>query len=112
VQLLMVAGSALNYSLNNATKELLYIPAGREANFRFKPFIEGPVMRMGDAFTSILKISLVAAVGSQAADNWYVGLTLLIVIYWLWEGVRISGLYEKLLKKLPGKTDPLQEIQG
>ncbi len=46
----------LNYSLNKTAKELLYTQADDEARFRFKPLIDGPVMRLGDVSAAGLNI--------------------------------------------------------
>ncbi|PKL74674.1 MAG: hypothetical protein CVV27_19285 [Candidatus Melainabacteria bacterium HGW-Melainabacteria-1] len=61
IQVLLVIGGALNYSLNNATKELLYTPTSEAVRFQLKPLIEGPVMRLGDVTASLLQIGISTA---------------------------------------------------
>jgi ATP/ADP translocase len=95
VQVMIVIGSALNYTLNNVTKEILYVPAGKEANFRFKPVIEGPCMRMGDAFTASLKLGLIWWFGKEAYSNPYMITVLILVVFWLFSGWHVSGQYKK-----------------
>ncbi len=58
LQVILVFSGALNYSLNNATKELLYTPTSTQARYQHKPLIEGPVMRLGDVSASLLKIGV------------------------------------------------------
>lgn len=85
---LFIINGALNYSLNNATKELLYTPTSDETKFKHKPLIEGPIMRFGDALASGIKllfsIGLVTWLGISRgfADGIMLGITLLLVLYW------------------------------
>ena len=58
LQGILIGAGALNYSLNNATKELLYTPTTPQARYQHKPLIEGPIMRLGDVSASIFKIGV------------------------------------------------------
>ncbi len=57
VELILIITGALNYSLNNAAKEVLYTSTDEETKFKHKPLIEGPAMRFGDVSASILMMS-------------------------------------------------------
>ena len=89
IQVLMVILSSLNYSLNNATKELLYTPTSEAVRFQFKPLIEGPVMRLGDLTASMLQLAVSATVtvwfgwSDMHSGNLLLGLGLLFVMLWL-----------------------------
>ncbi len=63
---LMVVVGSLNYSLNNASKELLFTATDDEDRFRLKPLIEGPIMRFGDVSASVSKLSLAQVFASAA----------------------------------------------
>ena len=63
VQTVIVLVGAMNYSLNNAAKEILYTATDEETLFRFKPMIEGPCMRAGDVLSSILRLGVGGAAG-------------------------------------------------
>ncbi|MBW7876516.1 MAG: hypothetical protein H3C47_11070 [Candidatus Cloacimonetes bacterium] len=56
IQFLMILGGSMNYSLNNATKELLYTQTDEQTKFQLKPIVEGPIMRFGDVSASLLKL--------------------------------------------------------
>lgn len=89
LQIVLVVGGALNYSLNNASKELLYTVTSEDIRFKLKPLIEGPIMRLGDVSASILKIVLgflvVTLLKSPAhyVDWIALGLAMAVVAYWL-----------------------------
>lgn len=103
VQLVIVVMGALNYSLNNAAKEILYTSTDEETLFRFKPMIEGPCMRTGDVLSSVLKIGIGALAASYALSEieslrFYVFATCCVLTVWLWAtwtaGSRFDSLQE------------------
>lgn len=89
IQCLLVVANALNYSLNNATKELLYTPTSEAVRFQFKPLIEGPVMRLGDVTASVLQlvaittIALWLGLSDMAQGSLLLGVALLFVLIWI-----------------------------
>lgn len=87
VEVLVVVVGSMNYSLNNATKELLYSATDEETKFKFKPMIEGPAMRFGDAGASLLALalaSLAALMGfpEKVGQLALLGLVLVMVGFW------------------------------
>ena len=96
VQIFMVIAGALNYSLNNATKEVLYTPTGPEVKGKYKPLIEGPMLRIGDFSAAILKIILMAALGQVLYANFYLLIGVLVILFWLFKVIKASKLYYKL----------------
>lgn len=88
LQIILVIGGALNYSLNNASKELLYTVTSEDIRFKLKPLIEGPIMRLGDVSASILKIILgfllvtLLKSPSHFADWLALALGLGVVVFW------------------------------
>jgi hypothetical protein len=62
IQLVLIFSGSLNYSFNNATKEILYSATDRVSLLQAKPVIEGPLMRLGDVIFSTESILVVAAV--------------------------------------------------
>lgn len=105
VQLMLIVGGALNYSLNNATKELLYTPTDESVRFQLKPLIEGPVMRIGDVSASVFKILI-----SSALAVW-IGLSeglqgqllllfgLIVVLFWAWSIWQTGLSYDQSQQK-------------
>lgn len=95
VQGILILGGALNYSFNNATKEMLYTATSRSAIVKGKPFIEGPLMRFGDVFCAVLTLSTAALVARAGwkqdwADYLTLGCCFAFTLFW-WRAVRRAG---------------------
>ena len=100
LQVLLLVGGALNYSLNNATKELLYTVTDTETKFRHKPLIEGPGARLGDVIASLVVMSLGAAtaifnVGGDWKTFGFLGFCGLTVLLWLYSVVQAGRAYDR-----------------
>ena len=95
VQLILVLSGSLNYSFNNAAKEMLYTDTDREAIIQAKPFIEGPLMRLGDVVCSLLTIVssvVVAQLGwAQSWEEWLIVLPCVLALFCWWALVRRAG---------------------
>ncbi len=107
VELMLVLSGALNYSLNNASKEILYTATDEETKFKLKPLIEGPGMRTGDITASILSIGtmgLAAAMGWETAggDKVFLAITFTAVVIW-WFAIRRSGRIYDTQRRLEEK---------
>lgn len=100
VEWILVFSGALNYALNNASKEILYTVTDEDTKFKVKPLIEGPIMRFGDITASLLKLGTLALAGYWAlhphsGDLLYLAITFLFVLFW-WKTIRKTGLaYER-----------------
>jgi len=105
LQVLMVVGGSLNYSLNNATKELLYTVTSEDARFKLKPLIEGPVMRFGDVSASLIKLVLgfvlvnLLKSPTHYADWLSLVLALGVVAFWMVTISYTGGHYDQLKRK-------------
>ena len=95
IQILMVIGGALNYSINNVTKEVLYTPTSKETKGKLKAIIDGPMMRVGDLFASVIKILLVFILGELLYANAFLTVGLVVVVIWIFAVWYISGVYQK-----------------
>ena len=89
IQFLMILGGSMNYSLNNATKELLYTQTDEQTKFQLKPIVEGPIMRFGDVSASLLKLFLwfvlAAAFGwtEETSQLILFGIVFVMIIIWI-----------------------------
>ena len=88
VELLVVVVGSTNYSLNNATKELLYSSTDEETKFKFKPMIEGPFMRFGDAVASFLALCLISLAGflgfgEKTGQAMLFGTVFILMAFWI-----------------------------
>jgi AAA family ATP:ADP antiporter len=107
VQAVIVMVGALNYSLNNAAKEILYTATDEETLFRFKPMIEGPGMRAGDVLSSILKLSvgfLAAsyALSEVASTNLFLAITVVVLLAWI-RAAWLAGKEYDFQRRHPGR---------
>ena len=102
LEIILTVGGALNYSLNNASKELLYTITSEDARFKLKPLIEGPLMRFGDVSASFLKLgssALTLVLISIPGDYLMLGIALLVVILWI-QTISVTGRqYDRLNQK-------------
>ena len=100
IQLLLVLGGTLNYSLNNATKEVLYTVATTDEKYKIKPLIEGPCMRAGDVVASLTSLTLAFVVEQMhwpavAKERLYLVFCTFCVAIWLRQIYRAGRLYER-----------------
>lgn len=95
--LVMIVTGTLNYSLNKTAKELLYTQADDEARFRFKPLIDGPVVRMGDVSAAVMSkvcmdvLMLSAAIGNMVLLIGGIGMS----SWWLLESFSAGKEYQR-----------------
>lgn len=95
VEAILILSGALNYALNNATKEILYTATSEETKFKHKPLIEGPFMRLGDVGASIMNITILGlAAQAGLAEAWrdrlFLLFTFVLTLIW-WRSIRRSG---------------------
>ena len=114
VQLVLVLSGSLNYSFNNAAKEMLYTGTDRSAIIQAKPFIEGPLMRIGDMFCSVLTICsglVVAGMGwARSWEEWLIVLPCASALICWWLLVRQAGsAYQARAAKLD--TEPQETAE-
>ena len=98
VSALLVGTGTLNYSLNKTSKELLYTAADEEVRFRFKPLIDGPLVRLGDVAAALLTLLLTKALqlshGTQ--DALVLGVGLVLCVFWAVSAYRSGRVYDGL----------------
>jgi|GEM_PF-938942 ATP/ADP translocase len=83
IQILLILAMSMDYSLNNATKEVFYTPTSPQTKGKYKPIIEGPLMRLGDFSAAVTRILCIALV-PLAMQSWvYVGFGISIVLVWI-----------------------------
>jgi ATP/ADP translocase len=107
VALILTIGGGLNYSLNNATKELLYTMTTQETKFKYKPLIDGLGQRLGGQSAAILVLILVNNLGlrslagySESTGIWMViGVVVPGVAYWLKNVYFVGGEYDRMRRE-------------
>jgi ATP/ADP translocase len=99
--LVLIGSGTLNYSLNKTAKELLYTQADDTTRFRFKPLIDGPVMRFGDVSAAALSILCLDALHlpEHLADNVLIIVGMGLSLWWFASSWRVGKEYETLKSK-------------
>jgi len=92
VELLFLADNSLNYSMNQTSRELLFVPVRREEKYRALAFVDMFVLRAAKATAGFLLLLLplvleaLGGVGMDDADisslRWYMLLTVPLGIAW------------------------------
>lgn len=96
IQVVLVISGAVNYSLNNAAKEVLYTASDEETKFKYKPLIEGPSMRLGDVLAATLflllkQLSQTLHWSEALRSRILLALVFLLVLWWL-RAAYLAGL--------------------
>ena len=97
VTLVWALGLALLYSLNQASKELLYIPTPPEVKYGAKGHIDVTFYRLGDALASALAIIFDQTLGQRSVE--LAGLCLAMVAVWF---VLVAALGRGYRRRLAG----------
>lgn len=112
MSLIVIITGTLNYSLNKTAKELLYTQADDEARFRFKPLIDGPVMRLGDVSAAGLSILLLDIVHlpESVKDALLISAGLGFSIWWFFSSWEAGKEYERLKQEQTPHTHALESV--
>lgn len=86
---LSVSDNGLNYSINQSSKEALYVPTPPEVKYRAKAFIDMFVMRLAKAFAVIINLVMYNAIGTGGA-RWLSLVSIAILLVWISQ-VRYAG---------------------
>lgn len=105
VQILMVLAGAFNYSLNNATKEILYTPTSSTVKGKVKPIIEGPIMRIGDVSASVITMILLAIFDEKVYMILYPSVGILMSAFWFFTVYNSTKEYEIMSQELSKTPD-------
>lgn len=97
----MMYDGSLNYSLNQAAKEVLYLPISREIRYRVKPFIDMVGYRTAKAMGSLLILFLVQILAIRLDKLSYVTVSLIVV--WILAALVMKKEYLEALRKLLAK---------
>lgn len=98
VQLFVTVSGSLNYSLNNAAKELLFTATSTRAKFKQKPLIEGPGTRVGDALAALASLGLHTALPLAMAEGAFLLFCVAWVVYWLKSVLYAGRVYDEQRK--------------
>ena len=86
---LSISDNALNYSINQSSKESLYTPTSRDAKYKAKAFIDMFVQRFAKVIAVVLNLAFAAFVSIQSV-HWLSVVSILVLIGWI-AVVRYAG---------------------
>jgi ATP/ADP translocase len=118
VELLFLADNSLNYSMNQTSRELLFVPVRREDKYRALAFIDMFVLRAAKATAGFLLLLLpfvlqaFSGVGLDAADisslRWYMLLTVPLGIVWSIVAVLLGSAFRRKTAPAPAEADEVR----
>jgi AAA family ATP:ADP antiporter len=91
---ILVFGKALNYALNQPTKEQLYIPTTKDAKYKAKAFIEMFGSRGSKAFGSAINMFR-GWFGAELFMIFSTGASVGLIIVWLYAALYLGNTYKK-----------------
>jgi AAA family ATP:ADP antiporter len=93
---------ASKYSIFDTTKELAFIPLGKESKLKGKAAIDGVGSRLGKSGGAVIYQVLLMALGTVACTIPYVGVILLFIIAaWIWAVRSLGRQFSELTQKDP-----------
>lgn len=102
--LLSVSDRGLNYSLQQATKETLYVPLGDAEKYKAKAFIDMLVDRAGKAISSVALMVMIAATGVSITISLAIALTALTV--WTVAAAALGRAYARKVEREAAAPPP------
>lgn len=104
----MLYDGSVNYSLNQSSKEVLYLPIFREVRYRVKPFIDMVGYRIAKALGSILILLFVNTLHFNVRTLSIISLVLIAIwlyVIWVMRSEYVNALRDFLKKDLPEKFE-------
>lgn len=89
--------NSLNYSINQSSKEALYVPTTPEVKYRAKAFIDMFVMRFSKTIAVVINLAVSAAVGIRDI-RWLSIASITMLIIWFF-AVRYAGRQFEIIKE-------------
>ncbi|MFB0565361.1 MAG: NTP/NDP exchange transporter [Candidatus Aminicenantaceae bacterium] len=86
---LSVSDNGLNYSINQSSKEALYVPTTPEVKYRAKAFIDMFVMRFSKAIAVVINLVVTGAIG-LGGIRWLAFASISLLVIWIY-AVRYAG---------------------
>lgn len=91
-----VSDNSFNYSLNQSSREALYVPTSPEVKYRAKAFIDMFVMRFSKVIAVIINLTF-SAIAGLAGIRWLSLVSLALLVVWLFS-IRYAGRQFEALK--------------
>jgi ATP:ADP antiporter, AAA family len=95
---ILVFGKALNYALNQPTKEQLYVPTSKDAKYKAKAFIEMFGSRGSKAFGSGINM-FKQHLGAETFILFSTGASLGLILVWIYTAVYLGNTHKKAVSE-------------
>jgi AAA family ATP:ADP antiporter len=98
MEVLFLSDNAFNYSVNQTSREMLFVPARRPDKFKTMAFIDMFVGRSAKALAGFVLVLLPLLVTVNTIEDlrWYMVITVGISLLWLAVAVAVGAGYKKL----------------
>jgi ATP:ADP antiporter, AAA family len=103
IQVVWVLGLGLLYSLNQSSKELLYIPTSDDVKYGAKGYIDVFVFRLGDGTAALLMILLSGTLETGSVS--VASLALSVIVVWLFMVNRMGKRYRQAVSQTGERGD-------
>mgnify|MGYP002641099185 CR=1 FL=1 len=96
-EVLYLADNALNYSINQTSREMLFVPVPRKDKYKTLAFIDMFVLRTAKAVAGIAMLSLQAffVINSIEDLRWYMTMTVVLAAIWIVLAVYLGRRYQR-----------------
>jgi len=88
---LLASDNGLNYSIQQSTRESLYVPLPAVEKYKAKAFIDMFVFRAGKALAAVLFLSVITAFGDELRLP--VAINITVIVVWILAAFKLGGLY-------------------
>jgi AAA family ATP:ADP antiporter len=88
--LLNTADNGFSYSINQSSKEALYVPTTRDEKYKAKAFIDMFVQRVAKTIAVVTSLTITSVLSEFSSIRWLSFITIAIVLVWIF-AVRYAG---------------------
>jgi len=98
VQVLYLSDNSLNYSINQTSREMLFVPIERRQKYRALAFIDIFVLRAAKATGGflLLLLPLVMTIDTRLSLRWYMLMTIPLGLVWMVVGVYLGRKFQQV----------------
>jgi len=93
VKMMKIAENSTDYSINNTSRHVLWLPVSSALKFRAKPAIDTLYQRVGDGLAAITVLFGVHAFALSTSE--FFAFNVFLVLLWLYFGYRLVGEHRK-----------------
>ena len=101
------------FSINNAVKEILWLPLSSKKRNKSKPIIDGTIKSIAEGIAGVLIFTLVTFQLLPESKIYLLSLLVLVIsVYWLWNLFKIkNGYVSEIIKSIENRQLNLDEVK-